>query len=109
MPDWDSAQYLKFGSQRTQPARDLAARLPAENPVEVLDVGCGPGNSTEVLAKRYPDARILGIDSSPEMVAAASHCHPDLEFRLCDARAGTGSAGQAVRCGVFQCLYSVDP
>ncbi len=85
MPDWDSAQYLKFGSQRTQPARDLAARLPAENPVEVLDVGCGPGNSTEVLAKRYPDARILGIDSSPEMVAAASHCHPDLEFRLCDA------------------------
>lgn len=85
MPDWDSAQYLKFGSQRTQPARDLAARLPAENPVEVLDVGCGPGNSTEVLAKRYPDARILGIDSSPEMVAAASHSHPDLEFRLCDA------------------------
>ena len=85
MPDWDSAQYLKFGSQRTQPARDLAARLPAENPVEVLDVGCGPGNSTEVLAKRYPGARILGIDSSPEMVTAASHCHPDLEFRLCDA------------------------
>ena len=85
MPDWDSAQYLKFGNQRTQPARDLAARLPAENPVEVLDVGCGPGNSTEVLAKRYPGARILGIDSSPEMVAAASHSHPDLEFRLCDA------------------------
>mgnify|MGYP002538544036 FL=1 len=85
MPDWDSAQYLKFGSQRTQPARDLAARLPAGNPREVLDVGCGPGNSTEVLAKRYPGARILGIDSSPEMVAAASHSHPDLEFRLCDA------------------------
>ena len=85
MPDWDSAQYLKFGSQRTQPARDLASRLPAENPREVLDVGCGPGNSTEVLAKRYPGARILGIDSSPEMVAAASHSHPDLEFRLCDA------------------------
>lgn len=66
MPDWDAAQYLKFAGQRTRPALDLAARIPLAEPADVLDVGCGPGNSTEVLAARYPRARILGIDSSPK-------------------------------------------
>ena len=85
MADWNSELYLKFKAERTQPAHDLAARIPLRDARSILDIGCGPGNSTEVLAKRYPGARILGIDSSPEMVAAASHSHPDLEFRLCDA------------------------
>ena len=85
MPDWDAAQYLKFAGQRTRPALDLAARIPLAEPADVLDVGCGPGNSTEVLAARYPRARILGIDSSPQMIQEAARNHPQMEFRLCDA------------------------
>ena len=85
MPDWDAAQYLKFAGQRTRPALDLAARIPLAEPADVLDVGCGPGNSTEVLAARYPRARILGIDSSPQMIREAARNHPQMEFRLCDA------------------------
>lgn len=76
MPDWDAAQYLKFAGQRTRPALDLAARIPLAEPADVLDVGCGPGNSTEVLAARYPRARILGIDSSPQMIREAARNHP---------------------------------
>lgn len=85
MPDWDAAQYLKFAGQRTRPALDLAARIPLAEPADVLDVGCGPGNSTEVLAARYPRARILGIDSSPQMIREAARNHPQMEFHLCDA------------------------
>ena len=49
-------------------------------------MGCGPGNSTQVLADAFPNAlRIIGIDSSPEMIEAAKDDHPDMEFRICDA------------------------
>lgn len=72
MPQWDAGQYLLFEKQRTRPACDLAARLAHLDAGRVLDVGCGPGNSTRVLAQTFPAARITGIDSSPEMVAAAT-------------------------------------
>lgn len=85
MNTWDSEQYLKFKQQRTQPAIDLAGRIGLEAPADILDLGCGPGNSTEILARRYPHAHILGIDNSPDMIDAAKAAHPDWEFQLCDA------------------------
>ena len=91
MVQWDSEQYLRFEAERTQPSRDLAAQLPPEMGDDggtlvhaVLDIGCGPGNSTAVLRERYPHARILGVDSSPDMVEAARKAHPDIDFALCD-------------------------
>ena len=78
---WDSAAYLRFKAERTQPSIDLVKRID-----KLLDVGCGPGNSTQVLADAFPNAlRIIGIDSSPEMIEAAKDDHPDMEFRICDA------------------------
>lgn len=85
MPKWNAEQYLKFKTERTQPAVDLAARIPLDKPKKILDIGCGPGNSTEILFKRYPDAYILGIDSSEEMITAARRQYPQLEFALRDA------------------------
>jgi trans-aconitate 2-methyltransferase len=82
--DWNPAQYLKFEKERTQPAIDLVNRINADNPVKIMDVGCGPGNSTAVLAGRFPGSYILGIDSSEDMIDAAGKNHPDLDFKLCD-------------------------
>ena len=61
---WSAAQYLKFEEERTRPVRDLVQRIPLANVESAADIGCGPGNSTEVLRQRYPGARIVGIDSS---------------------------------------------
>lgn len=68
MADWHSEQYLKFAKERTQPARDLAARLTHLRPETVVDIGCGPGNSTQVLREVFPSADLFGIDSSPRMI-----------------------------------------
>lgn len=87
MAEWDPKQYLKFKKQRTQPAIDLAARIPLEEPEKILDVGCGPGNSTAVLQKRFPKAKILGLDSSEEMVRTAKERYPELDFISGDAAA----------------------
>jgi len=84
MSAWSPGQYLKFEDERTRPAAELLARVPVERPRRVLDVGCGPGNSTELLAARYPQAEILGIDSSPEMIAAARKRLPSADFRVAD-------------------------
>lgn len=85
MEKWDSTQYLKFGKERTQPAIDLVSRIGDINPRKIIDIGCGPGNSTNVLARRYPGAFILGIDNSPDMIEAAKKDYPQLHFMLCDA------------------------
>lgn len=85
MADWNSVQYLKFRAERTQPSIDLANRLEMAEPRDILDMGCGPGNSTQVLRDRYPGARILGIDSSENMIEAARQSYPDMEFTVCDA------------------------
>lgn len=88
MSQWNSEQYLKFKKQRTQPAIDLAKRIPIDHPKNVLDVGCGPGNSTSVLKKLFPDSYILGIDNSENMIKRAKESYADLSFRLCDVTTG---------------------
>ena len=83
---WDSAAYLRFKAERTQPSIDLVKRIDLEQPRKLLDVGCGPGNSTQVLADAFPNRPAHHrIDSSPEMIEAAKDDHPDMEFRICDA------------------------
>ena len=71
MPVWDSAQYLRFARERTQPARDLAARIELPDGAEVLDLGCGPGNSTQVLADHFAGAHVTGADNSVPMLERA--------------------------------------
>ena len=68
---WDPGTYLKFGSARTRPAAELLARVEAETPRVVTDLGCGPGNSTALLAARWPQAHIEGVDSSAVMLEEA--------------------------------------
>lgn len=90
MSDWNSDLYLKFKAQRTQPAIDLAARLEGE-PREIIDLGCGPGNSTRVLKNRFPNAHIVGADSSENMLEKARSENPDLEFALLDIAGDLGA------------------
>jgi len=84
MADWNAYQYLKFGRQRTQPAIDLVCRIGLKYPEKILDVGCGPGNSTRVLKERFVNALVTGIDNSDNMIEKARADHPDIDFRLCD-------------------------
>jgi trans-aconitate 2-methyltransferase len=70
-PTWDPALYLDFDDHRSRPFRDLLARVGATAPRRVVDLGCGPGHLTAALAARWPDADVIALDSSPEMVAAA--------------------------------------
>lgn len=68
---WDPAQYLRFAGPRLQPALDLLARIPNPRPKTVYDLGCGTGSITRILAERWPDARIVGIDGSASMLDQA--------------------------------------
>jgi trans-aconitate 2-methyltransferase len=68
---WDPAAYLTFADHRARPFHDLLARVAHRAPRRVVDLGCGPGNLTALLATRWPEAVVEGLDSSPEMVAAA--------------------------------------
>ena len=72
MAEWNSDQYLKFKKERTQPSIDLANAIKIENPISIIDIGCGPGNSTAVLKKRFPNAHIMGADFSPNMIEKAT-------------------------------------
>jgi trans-aconitate 2-methyltransferase len=83
---WSAAQYLKFEHERTRPVRDLVARIPLAQIERAADIGCGPGNSTEVLRERYPQAHIVGVDSSTDMIRAARERLPDIGFEVADIR-----------------------
>ena len=68
---WDPRQYALFAGHRGRPYADLLARVDAPAPGLVVDLGCGPGELTLGLAQRWPSARIIGVDSSPEMLEKA--------------------------------------
>ena len=81
---WDPAQYGRFGNERDRPFLDLTVRIEASAPRHVVDIGCGPGTLTGLLAKRWPNAIVEGIDSSPEMIAVAADV-PGVSFPIADA------------------------
>jgi trans-aconitate 2-methyltransferase len=85
---WDPIGYLRFAGERARPFADLVARIAAETPETVVDLGCGEGSLTASLAHRWPGARVTGIDSSPEMLAAAaaSATPGPVSFELGDVR-----------------------
>ena len=83
---WSAAQYVKFEEERTRPVRDLVQRIPLVHVAHAVDLGCGPANSTEVLRDRYPEAEIVGVDSSEDMIAAARERVPEIAFELADLR-----------------------
>lgn len=98
---WDPSTYLRYGDERSRPFHDLVARVPATHPRAVADLGCGPGTLTATLAERWPQARVSGIDSSPEMIDRAAalgarasfavgdvrswHPEPDVDVLVCNA------------------------
>jgi trans-aconitate 2-methyltransferase len=84
---WSAKQYTAFEDERTRPVRDLVNAIPAGEAKAVIDLGCGPGNSTEVLAVRFPGAGVTGLDSSADMIAAARMRLPALDFRMADIAA----------------------
>jgi trans-aconitate 2-methyltransferase len=79
---WSAAQYVVFEDERTRPVRDLLNAVPGITAKAAVDLGCGPGNSTELLAARFPQAVVTGLDSSPDMIAAARRRLPQLRFDL---------------------------
>jgi len=82
--DWRPEAYRRFEAERTRPAADLLARVPSGARRRIVDLGCGPANSTALLAERYPKASIVGLDSSPGMLAAARARLPAGDFRQGD-------------------------
>jgi len=81
---WNPALYRRYEDERTRPARELLACVPLESVRLAYDLGCGPGNSTELLTARFPGARVIGIDSSESMLAAARERLPQVQFELAD-------------------------
>src|SRR5581483_3312402 len=77
---WNAGQYARFEDERSRPAVELLARVPVASPRHAVDLGCGPGNSTELLVARYPGAAVSGLDSSPDMLAAARQRLPGIAF-----------------------------
>ena len=81
---WSAKQYVTFEQERTRPARDLLAAIPPGQARSVIDLGCGPGNSTELLVEHFPGATVRGLDSSSDMIQAARQRLPEVAFDTAD-------------------------
>ena len=99
MDGWKPDLYLKFAKERTQPTKDLVARIEVEAPAQIIDLGCGPGNSTAELARRWPDARLVGLDVSPAMIEKARQSGLRAEWVL-------ASMAELPRLGHFDVIFS---
>jgi len=115
MPTWNPGQYLKFGDERTRPCRELASRIDVSPVRTVIDLGCGPGNSTRILKSLWPDAQITGLDSSRDMIQAAQAAMPEdrwvvgsiSEWATGAAERATGVTEQATGvAGQFDVVFS---
>lgn len=84
MADWNAGLYRQFEQERTRPAQELLDRVALDHPTWVVDLGCGPGNSTELLVKRFPQADVLGLDASDDMLASARERLPRTRFIKAD-------------------------
>lgn len=84
MAEWNPALYRRYEDERTRPAAELLARVPLATAARVVDLGCGPGNSTELLVRRFPQAQVTGTDNSEAMLVSASERLPQARFELSD-------------------------
>jgi trans-aconitate 2-methyltransferase len=89
---WDPERYLTYADERGRPFVELLARVGAEAPGTVVDLGCGPGNLTTLLRDRWLDAEIRGLDSSPEMIEKARTADPSIAFGVADLRTWVAEA-----------------
>lgn len=100
MSEWNAEQYLKFKNERTQPCIDLVSRIKDCEPRRIIDIGCGPGNSSAVLKNAFPNSYVLGIDSSDNMITKAENDHSDIDFKIFDA------SGSLDELGKFDIVFS---
>ncbi|MDI3382975.1 trans-aconitate 2-methyltransferase [Xenophilus aerolatus] len=84
MAEWNPALYRRYEDERTRPAAELLARVPLAAAARVVDLGCGPGNSTELLVRRFPGAQVTGTDNSEAMLVSARERLPQARFELSD-------------------------
>jgi trans-aconitate 2-methyltransferase len=95
MPTWNADQYLKFADERTRPCRDLVAAIAVPKVQRVIDLGCGPGNSTNVLAARWPEAEIIGLDNAASMIQVARTERPDRTWIRSDISEWAAAEGES--------------
>lgn len=95
MLDWNPALYRRYEDERTRPAQDLLARVPLTEATRVVDLGCGPGNSTELLVRRFPGAAVSGIDNSEAMLVSARERLPQATFAWSDIATWVPASAQA--------------
>ena len=86
MHTWDPGRYLEFADERGRPFVDLVQRVPVTDQRSIVDLGCGPGNLTRLLAEAWPTAHVRGLDSSAAMIETARRDVPEIEFELADLR-----------------------
>ena len=94
MADWQPIQYLKYRNERTQPTVDLVNRIDIRNIKRIIDIGCGPGNSTAILKSRWSEADVYGVDNSSNMIEKAKSENPDIGWLMMDALNDLSSLGK---------------